>query len=150
MNTMRAEAIDWLDKHEWDLGITLTFKHDVSEQKADRAIGHMWNRVDRALYGNAAKRYGKRVERVNVFENNYCKNNLHCHIGAKVPANRTIDATGLRDFIAKTWKQVGCAGYINDFQFIYNSKGWTEYITKDITATSTDVLNLRTTHFITH
>ena len=66
----------------------------------------MWNRVDRTLYGNAAKRYGKRVERVNVFENNFEKTNLHCHIGAKVPANRTIDATGLRDMIAKTWKQV--------------------------------------------
>ena len=147
---MRAEAIDWLDKHIWDLGITLTFKDNVNEQRADRAIGHMWNRVDRTLYGNAAKRYGKRVERVNVFENNFEKTNLHCHIGAKVPANRTIDATGLRDLIAQVWKQVGCAGFINDYQFIYNSTGWTEYITKGITATSTDVLNLRTTHLITH
>ena len=90
------------------------------------------------------------MERVSVFENNFEKTNLHCHICAKVPANRIIDATGLRDLIAKTWKQVSCAGYINDFQFNYNSKGWTEYITKDITATSTDVLNLRTTHLITH
>ena len=147
---MRAEAIEWLDKHVWDLGITLTFKYDVSEHKADRANGQMWNRVDRALYCNAAKRYNKRVERVNVFENNFEKTNLHCHIGAKVPANRAIDAVGLRDLIAGFWKQVGCAGYINDYQFIYNSKGWTEYITKGITATSTDVLNLRTTHLITH
>ena len=38
MNTMRAEAIAWLDKHEWDLGITLTFKVDVTEQRADKAI----------------------------------------------------------------------------------------------------------------
>ena len=68
MNMMRAKAIDWLDENVWDLGITLTFKHDVSELRADKAIGHMWNRVDRALYGNAAKRYGKQVERVNVFE----------------------------------------------------------------------------------
>ena len=67
-----------------------------------------------------------------------------------MPANRTIDAVELRDLIAKFWKQVSCAGFINGFQFIYDSKGWTEYITKGITATSTDVLNLRTTHLITH
>ena len=51
---MRAEAVAWLDEHEWDLGITLTFKDNVTEQKADKAIGHMWNKVDRALYGNAS------------------------------------------------------------------------------------------------
>ena len=54
MNMMRAEAVAWLDEHEWDLGITLTFKDNVTEQKADKAIGHMWNKVDRALYGNAS------------------------------------------------------------------------------------------------
>ena len=47
---MRAEAIDWLDKHIWDLGITLTFKYEVTEQRADRAIGQTRNKVDRALY----------------------------------------------------------------------------------------------------
>ena len=39
MNMMRAEAVAWLDEHEWDLGITLTFKDNVTEQKADKAIG---------------------------------------------------------------------------------------------------------------
>ena len=57
---MRAEAIAWLDKHEWDLGITLTFKVDVTEQRADKAIGQMWNKVDRALYGNASKYAGNK------------------------------------------------------------------------------------------
>jgi len=38
MNMMRAEAIDWLDKHVWDLGITLTFKDDVTGQRTEEAL----------------------------------------------------------------------------------------------------------------
>ena len=37
------------------------------------------------------------------------------------------------------WKRLGSAGFVNDFQPIYNNYGWADYITKEITATNESI-----------
>ena len=46
------------------------------------------------------------------------------------------------------WKGLSSAGFVNDFQPIYNNYGWADYITKEITATNTDALDLSTTNIV--
>ena len=46
------------------------------------------------------------------------------------------------------WKRLSSAGFVNDFQPIYNNYGWADYITKEITATNTDALDLSTTNIV--
>jgi len=65
---IKPEVRNWLYQHEWDIAATMTFANELSQQSADRAIKRFWKRVDWQLYRNAARKYNKRCERINVRE----------------------------------------------------------------------------------
>ena len=84
MTKMRADSIDWLGKHEWDFGITSTFKNDVTGNNFDKRIGYMWKELidnyTAMLQSDTANECG-----VNEFKKNFENTNFHCHICAQVP-----------------------------------------------------------------
>jgi len=70
----------------------------------------------------------------------------HYHIATGPPNDIDISLDTYRLLIAKEWNKLSSAGYIKQFQSIYNNRGWAKYITKEITATNTDVIDEVTTH----
>ena len=46
------------------------------------------------------------------------------------------------------WESLSSAGFVNDLPPVYYNYGWADYITKEITATNTDALDLSTTNIV--
>ena len=59
----RKAFIKWLAPRDWDLACTFTFRDGVAEEEAKRTCKHFFNMVDKEIFGNAARKYGKRCLR---------------------------------------------------------------------------------------
>ena len=138
--------IDWILQRDWELAITLTFKKDCTEHRARKMMRRLWNGIDRQLYHKAFKKQGKRVERVCAFEKGQSGTHYHYHIATSPPKDLDISLDKYRLLIAKEWNRLSSAGFIKQFQPIYNNRGWAKYITKEITTTNTDAIDEVTTH----
>ena len=147
-NKNRQAIIDSILKTNWELAVTLTFHYDITEARANKTLRRWWNEIDRHYYGNAVKRQAKRVKRACILENGKSGTNYHYHISASRPKDRDISLKKYIQMLELHWKRLSSAGFVNDFQPIYNNYGWADYITKEITATNTDALDLSTTNIV--
>ena len=145
-NTNRTAIIDWILQRDWELAIALTFKKDCTEHRARKTMRRLWNDIDRQLYQKVFKKQGKRVERVCALEKGQSGTHYHYHIATSPPNDIDISLDTYRLLIAKEWDKLSSAGYIKQFQPIYNNRGWAKYITKEITTTNTDAIDEVTTH----
>jgi hypothetical protein len=59
----------------------------LEENECRKAIWTFGRKLDRAFYGNAADRYGKRVRRIAVLEHSLMRG-WHCHMAIEVPLDR--------------------------------------------------------------
>ena len=146
-NKQRQAITDWIAQNKGELAITLTFLPNITEARARKTLRRWWNEVDRDFYGNAVKRQAKRVKRACVLETGRSGTNYHYHISASRPKDRDISLKEYIQMLELHWKRLSSAGFVNDFQPIYNNYGWADYITKEITATNTDALDLSTSNF---
>ena len=146
-NKQRQAITDWIAQNKGELAITLTFLPNITEARARKTLRRWWNEVDRNCYGNAVKRQAKRVKRACVLETGRSGTNYHYHISASRPKDRNISLKKYIQMLELHWKRLSSAGFVNDFQSIYNNYGWADYITKEITATNTDALDLSTSKF---
>ncbi|NBS03450.1 MAG: hypothetical protein EBS72_15285 [Rhizobiales bacterium] len=89
----------WLKSQAFDLAVTYTFTDAIELKTADKLMQNYGNSIDRDLYGNAAWRYNKRVQRVNFAEMGVrvqkrallleqTDGRLHIHSAVKMPADR--------------------------------------------------------------
>ena len=147
-NKNRKALTDWIAQNKGELAITLTFLPNITEARARKTLRRWWNEVDRKFYGNAVKRPAKRVKRVWVLETGRSGTNYHYHISTNRPKDRNISLADFRKMLELRWERLSSAGFVNDFQPIYNNYGWADYITKEITATNTDALDLSTTNIV--
>jgi hypothetical protein len=147
-NKQRQAITDWIAQNKGELAITLTFLPNITEARARKTLRRWWNEVDRKFYGNAVKRPAKRVKRVCVLETGKSGTNYHFHISTNRPKDRNISLADFRKMLELRWERLSSAGFVNDFQPIYNNYGWADYITKEITATNTDALDLSTTNIV--
>jgi len=139
--------IDSILKTKWELKITLTYINEVTQARAEKTLRRWWNEVDRKFYGNAVKRQAKRVKRVCVLETGKSGTNYHYHISTNRPKDRNISLADFRKMLELRWERLSSAGFVNDLQPVYYNYGWADYITKEITATNTDALDLSTSNF---
>ena len=146
-NKNRKALTDWIAQNKGELAITLTFLPNITEARARKTLRRWWNEVDRNCYGNAVKRQAKRTKRVCLLETGKSGTNYHYHISTNRPKDRNISLADFRKMLELHWKRLSSAGFVNDFQSIYNNYGWADYITKEITATNTDALDLSTSNF---
>ena len=146
-NKNRQAIIDSIINTNWEYKITLTYINEVTQARAEKTLRRWWNEVDRNFYGNAVKRQAKRTKRACVLETGRSGTNYHYHISASRPKDRDISLKEYIQMLKLHWKRLSCAGFVNDFQPIYNNYGWADYITKEITATNTDALDLSTSNF---
>lgn len=55
---------EWLDKHDWDIALTLNYRPDIRYLQAVNAAQHFWNAIDREVFSwNDVFRRGSRVPR---------------------------------------------------------------------------------------
>jgi hypothetical protein len=143
---IRIEVRGWVKAVDWDTEGTLTFSNDISQQQAEQALRRFWNRVDTALYGNAAKRYGKRCQRLNVIEGDGIASRYHFHIAAKRPSERFATITAFADFLRKQWLADNPNNFVVSFAPIRDVERYTNYITKNVQRGHCDALILDSSH----
>ena len=146
-NKNRQAIIDSILNTNWEYKITLTYINEVTQARAEKTLRRWWNEVDRRFYGNAVKSQAKRVKRVCVLETGKSGTNYHYHISTNRPKDRNISLADFRKMLELRWERLSSAGFVNDLQPVYYNYGWADYITKEITATNTDALDLSTSNF---
>lgn len=145
---IKTEVRHWLKGIDWDTEITLTFANDISQKQAETALRQFWNRVDGELYGNAAKRYGKRCQRVCVLEGDGVAIRYHIHIAAKCPTDRFETVTDYCDFLREQWLADNSNNFMCSFSPIRDRDGYTHYMTKTVRRDHCDTLILDSSHIL--
>ena len=145
---IKTEVRDWLKGTDWDTEITLTFANDISQKQAETALRRFWNRVDGELYGNAAKRYGKRCQRVCVLEGDGVTIRYHIHIAAKCPTDRFETVAEFCDFLRQHWLADNSNNFMCSFSPIRDRDGYTHYMTKTVRRDHCDTLILDSSHIL--
>lgn len=143
---VRNEVRDWLNRFDWDTEITLTFANDISRLQAETALRRFWNRVDTALYGNAAKRFGKKCYRANIIQGDGLVIDYHFHIIAKCPTDRFNDIKSFCAFLRKQWLLDNRNNYITSIGPLRNKIGYENYISRKMSANDCDALILDSSH----
>lgn len=137
---------NWINQTDFDTEATLTFSNDISQQQAETAPRRFWDRVDTALYGNAARRYGKRCQRVCFLEGDGLASRYHFHIAAKRPADRFATVTAFADFLREQWLADNPNNFVVSFAPIRDRERYTNYITKTLQRRNCDAFILHSSH----
>ncbi len=119
------------------VAVTLTMKQTAHHQKIDRYIAsnnmrYFLFKINRSIYGNATKRFGKRLDVFAVQETSNWQR-LHYHLIIKVPDRITIEE--LTNLIQVNWLSADFAYNENMVKPCY-SAGWVDYMLKKIETTA--------------
>ena len=130
-----ASVKGWHDPH----AVTLTMKQGqqidagrgptyvpLTPAMASGNMTHFLNRLNKAVYGNAAVRYGKRVAAIPVIEGGNEKR-LHYHLVLDCPRSDLHDR--YPELIADLWQKTEW-GYKKIDVTPKSDEGWTNYISK--------------------
>lgn len=106
---------------------------------AKRAFAKFRLRLDRAILGNAASRYGRELEYIPLIEGQGAKQQLHYHCVIVMPSRVTTqEATAA---VKMAWLSTGIGGYHIDVQPMY-SDGWLNYISKEAWTVKRDAIDI--------
>lgn len=113
------------------LSVSLTMKQRIGFEKLDdinacQNFRHFMNILNCSVYGNAFKRYQKRLGVVPVLENS-SSDRLHYHLVLERPTFITLSE--FNDLIVSSWEKTKFGYAEIDIQNIYGD-GWIDYITK--------------------
>jgi len=138
----------WAGRYAWSFFVTLTFRYDVTEEKAVAALKRFLKRLNRSVYGERSKR------RLYIFAvQEYTKSDrIHFHLlfSGDTPKH---DRNELRREMTRLWSQVPYASPL-DYLQVHREKwfqdvvtdGVLDYVLKDLTPDNytvmDDVLNL--------
>ena len=134
MRSSRRKSVrDWLYRHDhqnW-LGLTLTLKQMVDGVRLDEIISsqnlrHFLNLLNKSIFGNRFKRFGKRIETVPVLEKSET-DRFHFHICIKKPdeeKNLRFEQRIRNCWLKTSW------GYNELHVHRKIDNGWIDYITK--------------------
>ncbi|NDW52130.1 hypothetical protein [Aliiroseovarius sp. PrR006] len=116
------------DRHGW-----------LDEIEARKNFRHFMNRLNQRAYGNAFRRYGKRLQVLPVLERSR-DNRLHYHAFLGNPFD---DISQLRTEVWEAWSKTRWGYGQFDVQSVY-SDGWLDYIMKSGRLDALDVENMYT------
>jgi hypothetical protein len=119
------------------IAVTLTMKQSAFCQKLDQNLAtknlrYFLRNLNRSYYGNAAQRYGKKLEVLAVLETSNWQR-LHYHLLIKVPERTSPEQ--LTDAILLHWSKTDFAYNENVIKPCY-STGWINYMLKNIGSTA--------------
>lgn len=137
----QAAIRDWLSKTAWNnpFGVTLNLKQvaatdadngrsfvRLTEQHASQNLRHFLNKLGKHYYGNAARRYGKRLPIIPVLEGGN-GHRLHYHLTIDLPVTASLEEVYplfVAEWMATQW------GYGQVHIQPCRDAGWLDYITK--------------------
>lgn len=154
MTTSKDILTHWVNDRDWalSLAVTLNLKqsrqvHDdnggsyrvsLNEGHIDRTLRHFLNLLNRCVYGNNWRRYGRRVHVFSVQEQS---SRHHLHLRLKVPVNRPTTFSEVKRnseifdrlivSIPICWRKTDW-GYGSN-RVTFGDDGWTEYQMKNRT-----------------
>ena len=143
---IRNELRDWANKIEWDVKLTLTFADDLTPARAHKTVMRFWNRVDCELYGNAARRFNKKCQRLLFLEGSKDGTRYHYHGVAKMPADRFASLEAFYQFLRKQWREECSYNKIIEFDLLPKPKGWVRYSTKSVERDNCDTFDVAASH----
>lgn len=103
-----VEVRYWMIRHDWDLFVTLTFKHPVyDEVKVSSAIEKFLNKLSASAFGKRSK---KRVAAFPVIEKCRIDDSLHVHMIIQDPTSLILNEKRrnnfrIRDAVIESWLQ---------------------------------------------
>lgn len=143
---IRNELRDWANEIEWDISATLTFADELTPKKAHETVSRFWNKVDCELYGNAARRFNKKCQRLLFLEGSENGTRYHYHAAIKMPVDRYSNIETFCQFLRKQWREECAYNQIVEFKPAPASKGWVRYITKSVEKGNCDTFDVTASH----
>jgi len=113
-----------------------TYLVDLDEYGIRTNFRHFSNRLNKKVFGNSFRRYGKRLKMVVVEEGGKNEVRLHLHTVIETPSH--LDQLQFKSLIGDIWTNKTLWGY-EDIRFDVPNKskgdvsGWINYITKSKT-----------------
>jgi hypothetical protein len=129
---------DQFDTSQWNsiCDLTLTLKQArkadngvwirIDEAQCRKAVAVFMHRLDRAVYGHAASRFGKRIKVLPILERAQL-GRWHIHAAIELPAH--ISPTRFDELIRQCWSKVDWADDRIFFRDNAN-RGWIDYMLK--------------------
>ena len=113
------------------VAVTLTMKQRQSAQNIDHMLAsrnfrHFLNRLNREVYGNAARRFGKGLKVIAVLEHDAL---VRFHYHAVIDQPETMNFTEFKQAIEDAWAKTRW-GYDQTEIVPMTSEGWVRYISK--------------------
>lgn len=62
---------DWIKAYDWHIAGTITYRTGTSEAHAERIMRNFWGRANQGLYGNAWRRFDRRIENITILDKTY-------------------------------------------------------------------------------
>jgi len=129
----RQELIKYIRAIEWTnpFALTLTLKQrqfnkSLNLIQVSITLRHFLNRLNRAIFGNASKRFNKSIQFVPVIE--YGPDTRY-HVHAIIDCPTKLNNITLQSKIVSAWNKTDYGYNHIHLQPIHND-GWTDYITK--------------------
>jgi len=105
----------------------------TTREDMDREVGKFLTRLDTAVYGNAVKRYGKRLRRIDASHGGADSlQRLHRHLIIELP-DRFLGSTGFlefQDLVQTSWARSPYAREIIEVLPVHNLEAATRYLVK--------------------
>jgi len=117
----------------------------TTREDMDREVGKFLTRLDTAVYGNAVKRYGKRLHRIDASHggaDSYQR--LHRHLIIELP-DRFLGGVGFQQFqdlVQTTWARSPYAREIIEVLPVHNLEAATRYLVKGGGADNLSLANI--------
>ena len=143
---IKREASRWIGGYEWHVAGTLTYKRGTSEKQAERIVRNFWGRANQSIYGNAWRRFNKRIENITIFDTDADGENPHYHITVALPLDRFDNVEEFCEHLRRSWRMVCGPNFICEFEAIENNERWTGYITEKLGKYDCDNLHTHSSH----
>ena len=141
----RNSILNHLSKVDFSnpISVTLTEKQSNTENpiinerqidniKSTTNTKHFFNRLNQLIYKNSYRRFNKRIKSFVVMEGT-SKVRHHLHMILNQPKH--LEFTEFNYLIYRSWIDTKYGYKMRDFQKVYSTNGWLNYITKRRTKT---------------
>ncbi len=138
----------WIKAYDWHIAGTITYKKGTSEAQAERIMRNFWGRANQSIYGNAWRRFDRRIENITILDKNAQGDNPHYHMIIKTPADRFNNTNEFCEYLGEQWRKVCKANYIYEFEALDNEEGWINYITRKLDEGNEDILHTHSSYIV--
>ena len=142
-NKIYKEISDWIEKYQFQIFGSLSFKEHISQSVRQKIFRHFWNRVDRHYFGSNRK---NRIERICFNHVGYSNTNLHFHFLAKCPISE--DTQKFNAVLNLIWFEMRESGKYSKIELINDSIAVAKYVGHETYKLGTDTINTETYHLI--